>query len=231
MPDKLSAELDAIVPIVCHSSLFQGLSEDEVRTIMPCIESRMHAFSEGEYVWRSGDAVTKIGLVVSGTVHIIEEDFWGNRNIIAQIGVGDEFGEAYACVPDCHMRSSVVAVDGAQVLFMEFGKMATSCGNSCAFHQRLVRNLLTELARKNLLLAEKLEHASQRTTRDKLLSYLSAESNRQGRLAFDIPFDRQQLADYLSVDRSAMSSELGKLRDEGLIMFRKNRFELNATAF
>jgi len=223
---ELSKELREIVPTIYRSTLFQGLAEDEVRTILPCLGSRLRSYDRDEYIWRYGDSINSVGFVVSGRVHLIEEDFWGNRNILAQVDPGEVFGEAYACVPGSCLQSGVVVVEPARVLFMDIQRMACSCTNSCAFHQRLSQNLLAEVARKNLRLTEKLGHTSKRSTREKLLSYLSAESQRQGHLIFDIPFNRQQLADYLSVDRSAMSSELGKLRDEGLIAFSKNHFEL-----
>ena len=121
---------------------------------------------------------------------------------------------------------SVVAAEASAVMFMNVRRVLTTCGSACEFHSRLVRNLLSVLAEKNLRFNDKLTHMTQRTTRQKLLSYLSAESLRQGASEFDIPFDRQQLADYLSVDRSAMSNELCRMRDEGLLGFRRNHFVL-----
>lgn len=227
MNAHLPEELQRVVPVVTRSSLFVGLAEEEIAAILPCLGSYVRGYEDNEHIWRYGDVLSSVGLVVSGKVHLIEEDFLGNRNLLAQIGIGDVFGEAYACVPGSRLRSSVVAAERSRILFMDIRRMACGCTNVCAFHQRLTQNLLAEVARKNLSLVEKLEYASKRFTRDKLLSYLSAESKRQGRLAFDIPFNRQQLADYLSVDRSAMSSELGRLRDEGLIAFRRNHFELH----
>ena len=111
-------------------------------------------------------------------------------------------------------------------MFMDVSRVLTVCGSACAFHARLMRNLLAVLAEKNLQFSEKLTYMTQRSTRQKLLSYLSAESLRRGAREFEIPFNRQQLADYLSVDRSALSGELSKLRGEGLLDYRKNKFTL-----
>ncbi len=165
-------------------------------------------------------------MVISGRVHILKEDFWGNRNIITEALPGDVFAEGYACTQGAELGISAVAAEDSRIIFMEVRRVIITCPSACAFHVRLIRNLLSVLARKNLLMDEKLTHLTQRTTREKLLSYLSSESKRQGSASFEIPYNRQQLADYLSVDRSAMSSELCRMRDEGILTFEKNRFRL-----
>ena len=165
-------------------------------------------------------------MVLSGSVHIVKEDFWGNRNIVTEIGPGQIFAESYACTPGAALGVSVVAAEAAAVMFMNVRRVLTTCSSACEFHSRLLRNLLSVLAEKNLRFNDKLTHMAQRTTRQKLLSYLSAESMRLGSPEFDITFNRQQLADYLSVDRSAMSGELSKMRDEGLLDFYKSHFRL-----
>ncbi len=208
------------------SELFRGIDEAEIRMIMPCINARLHTYEKGEYIARSGDTITSVGMVIVGSVQVIDEDFWGNRNILSHVGEGDVFGASYACVPDVRLQASIVAPEPCRVMFMDIRKMACTCTNACSFHQRLSQNLLMQIARKNLMLTEKIGQTSKRTTRDKLLAYLSAQAKKQGASTFDIPFNRQQLADYLSVDRSAMSSELGKLKGEGVIDYRKNRFQL-----
>jgi CRP-like cAMP-binding protein len=208
------------------SQLFRGIKWDEMEQMLPCLSAEVREFDKDEFILLMGDETREIGLVLSGAVEVIKEDYWGNRNIMGRMVPGDTFAESYACVPGARLNVSVEASEKAQVLFMDVQKIMRTCESSCAFHGRLTQNLMMLLAAKNLYLNAKVNHMMQRTTREKLLSYLSSESVRQGSPAFDIPFNRQQLADYLSVDRSAMSNELGKMRDEGLLEFDKNHFVL-----
>lgn len=208
------------------SPLFRGISKEEIAVMLDCLAAKSREYAKNEFVLRFGESADAIGVVLAGSVHIIKEDFWGNRNIIAKIGPGQIFAESYACIPGAALGVSVAAAEPCAVMFMNVRRVLATCGSACEFHSRLVRNLLSVLAEKNLLFNEKLTHMTQRTTRQKLLSYLSAESLRLGSPEFAIPFNRQQLADYLSVDRSAMSNELSKMRDEGLLDFNKNHFRL-----
>jgi len=166
--------------------------------------------------------------VLSGRVQIIEEDFWGNRNIIADNWPGDIFGESYAFLPGELLRVSAVAAENSSVMMIDARHMLEICSSACHFHTRLIQNILAETAKKNLALTRKLSHMSKRSTREKLLSYLSGQSLAAGSDQFEIPFNRQQLADYLCVDRSAMSNELCKMRDEGLLTFEKSSFHLKS---
>ncbi len=175
---------------------------------------------------RVGDSPESVGLVLSGSVFIIQEDYWGNRNIRARTAPGQLFAEAFACVSGAVMDVSVVADEDSAVMWLNVGRLLHTCPTSCSHHSRMIRNLLSDLAANNLRSNEKLTHVSCRTTREKLLSYLSAEARRQGRPEFSIPFNRQQLADYLSVERSAMSAELSRMQRDGLITADKSRFKL-----
>jgi CRP-like cAMP-binding protein len=213
------------------TALFQGIGTEELVSMLVCLSAGTRTYEKGQMIYAAGDATARLGVVLSGSVHVIKEDFWGNRSILSENGAGQLFGETYAVLPHEVLEVSVVAAAPSEILFLDAGKIMTPCAAPCAFHARLMRNLLAVTARKNLLLTRKMEYMAQRTTREKLLSYLSAESQRQKTASFEIPFNRQELADYLSVDRSAMSNELGKLRDEGILQFRKNRFTLISTAF
>ena len=170
-----------------------------------------------------------VGLLLEGAVLVVQEDFWGNRNLIARIQPGQLFGESYAC-SGAPLGVDVVADSPSRVLWLNVHRVLSVCPNGCAYHSRLIRNLLSVLAEKNLRFKEKLDHMGQRTTREKLLSYLSAEARRQKSSEFDITFNRQQLADYLSVERSAMSAKLGKLREEGVLDFERSHFRLESGA-
>ena len=156
----------------------------------------------------------------------MKEDVWGNAMILGEARPGDLFGEVYACAGVEHLEVSVMAKTDTKVLFLDIQKVLTVCSNGCEFHTQIIRNLLSSIATRTLAMTRKVEHMSQKSLRDKVLSYLSSEAVKAGSNEFKISFNRQQLAEYLSVDRSALSSELGKMRDEGILEFWKNEFKL-----
>ena len=192
-------------------------------TVVVGLGARKRRCGRGEVVLRRGERADRLGLVLSGTLHIVKEDFWGSRTIVGLARSGEVFAEAYACLGGEPLEVAVLAAADAEVLFLN-SVQALSCARPGA--AEFTRNLLTILAGRNLTLTRKIGHMARRTTRDKLLSYLSAQAMQAGGPEFDIPLDRQQLADYLAVDRSAMSTALGKLRDEGVLTFQKNHFHL-----
>ena len=196
--------------------LFRGVPAEELPALLARASARTCAFQKGELLLRRGDVTRRLGLVLEGSVHIIREDFWGNRSIVGLAGPGEVFAESCALAGE-PLEVNVLAAAPGAALFLEADGLTDA---------RLTANLLHLLARKNLMLTRKMRHMARRTTRDKLLSYLSAQALAAGSSEFDIPMDRQQLADYLAVDRSAMSAALGKLRDEGVLTFRKNHFRL-----
>ncbi len=209
-----------------HSKLFQGISETEIETMLSCLSAVTCSYEKGEFVFRQGEQITGIAVLLSGCVHIQKEDYWGNLSILNVITEGEVFGEVYACLGNEELLNHAVAVNPSVVLFMDVNRVLTVCPSACRFHGLLIRNLLNVMASKNKMLTQKLQHMSQRTTREKLLSYLSEQSLKAGSPSFTIPFNRQQLADFLAVDRSAMSNELGKMRDEGLLQFDRSHFVL-----
>lgn len=209
-----------------EASIFRNLSDEEIIGMLPCLNAKEQHIKKNEVIYRPGDQVRKIGLVVSGAVRIEKIDYWGNRKIISVIEPGQIFGEAYAGMKTIPMEMEVLAAVPSVILFMEVGKILTTCGNSCEFHSKMIRNMVYVLAERNYKLTQKMDHLTQKTTREKLLSYFSEQALECGRSDFDIPLDRQQLADYLSVDRSAMSTELGRMKKDGLIEYRKNHFTL-----
>ncbi|MBD9116729.1 MAG: Crp/Fnr family transcriptional regulator [Clostridiales bacterium] len=212
--------------VIRSSQLFSGVSEDELTAMLSCLKSESRDFPKDAFLLRAGDTAESIGLVLSGSVLVIQEDIWGNRNILSKAGPGQTFAAAFACAPGSRLNVSVVAEAPVTAMFLNVKRILTVCPSACTHHSRIIRNLLGELAGKNLRFSEKLTHMGQRTTRAKLMSYFSAEAQRVGRYEFDIPFSRQQLADYLGVERSGLSLELGKMRSEGLLDFQKNHFVL-----
>lgn len=214
------------IPILKNTQLFSGASDEDIEAMLGCLQARLCTYKKGEYVLREGERIERLMMLVKGELHIQRDDYWGNRSIISMVGVGEMFGEAYAAPESGPLMNDVLAVEDSAVIFLDIGKLLTVCPNGCKFHAMAVKNLFFVISEKNRKLVRKLGYMSRRTTREKLIAYLSEEAKRQNSGAFSIPFNRQQLADFLSVDRSAMSNELCKLRDEGLIEFEKNRFRL-----
>ena len=218
--------MEKYISILKYSTLFWGIEEQDLQHMIHCLSGYVTSFGKEEVIYQSGDIVHSVGVVLSGSIAIVQNDFWGNRSILGTATPGELFGEAYACLQSETMIHTVVATEKSEVLFLDIGRVMKTCSSSCNFHTRLIQNLLKVLAERNLSLTQKMRHMSKRTTREKLLSYLSAQSEKQKSRSFQIPFDRQQLADYLAIDRSAMSSTLGKLKKEGVIDFHKNHFQL-----
>lgn len=212
--------------VIRASQLFSGISEDELTAMLTCLDTRQTNFPKDTFLMRVGNTADSIGLLLEGSALIIQEDIWGNRNILSKAGPGQTFAAAYACAPGSVLNVSVVAETPVTAMFLNVGRVLNVCPSACSHHSRIIRNLLSELAEKNLRFSEKLTHMGQRTTRAKLMSYFSAEAQRLGKYEFDIPFSRQQLADYLAVERSGLSLELGKMKNDGLLDFHKNHFVL-----
>nr|MBQ4320501.1 Crp/Fnr family transcriptional regulator [Clostridia bacterium] len=214
------------IPVLKHTQLFAGVTEDEISSMLGCLDARMQSFAKGEYVFRQGEHISSLTVLVSGELHIRRDDYWGNCSIISRVGVGEMFGEAYISPNSGALMSDVVAVADSTVIFFDVRRVITTCPSACRFHAMVVQNLFFAISDKNRQLVRKLGHMSKRSTKEKLLSYLSEEASRNNSSTFTIPFNRQQLADFLSVDRSAMSNELSKLRDDGMIDFDRNTFTL-----
>ena len=214
------------IHILKRTKLFAGVGDDEISAMLSCLGARLYYYKKGEYVLRQGEHLSDIIVLVEGNLHIQKDDYWGNRSILGQVAVGEMFGEAYVAPESGALLNDVVATENSTVIFFDVRKIITTCSSGCRFHYMIVQNMFFAISDKNRKLVQKLGHMSKRTTREKLISYLSEESKKQNSSSFTIPFNRQQLADFLSVDRSAMSNELCKMRDEGLIEFDKNYFKL-----
>lgn len=212
--------------VIRSSLLFSGISEQEFSSMRTCLKAENKNFPKGAFVLRAGDTAESIGLVLSGNVLIVQEDIWGNRNILSKAGPGQAFAAAYACAPGSRLNVSVMAETPVTAMFINVKRILDVCPSACSHHSRVLRNLLGELAEKNLRLGEKLTHMGQRTTRAKIMSFLSAEAQRRRACEFEISFSRQQFADYLGVERSGLSQELGRLKKEGLLDYHKSHFIL-----
>lgn len=213
-------------PILEKCPLFDGIAMEDLQAMMGCIGGHTRNAAKGQFVLREGEPAKYVGMVLSGAVQLIREDYYGNRSIVAHIGPAQLFAETYACAGVSALPVSIVADADSTVLLMDCRRITTSCSSACAFHSRIIFNLLREVATKNLVYDQKIQITSQRTTREKLMAYLLSQAKLQGCNSFSIPYDRQSLADYLEVDRSGLSSEISKLRAEGILQSEKNHFTL-----
>jgi len=214
------------LPILQNTKLFSGVKTADLVAILDCLQASKQNYSKDSYIFREGEQLRHITILVRGCVHIQRDDYWGNRSIINVITPGEMFGEAYIGPESGTILNDVIAVEDSTVMFFDFEKLLTTCSTACRFHKQVIQNLFYAVSEKNRRLVQKLGHMSKRTTREKLISYLSEEAKKQNSGSITIPFNRQQLADFLSVDRSAMSNELCKMRDDGMITFEKNKFRL-----
>ena len=214
------------IEILKRTQLFSGISDTEISAMLNCLQAKLLTFQKGDYVFREGERIDNITVLVKGKLLVQHDDFWGNRNIVNVIRVGEMFGEAYVAPESGSLLNDVIAEEDSAVIFFDVRRILTVCSTACRFHSMVIQNLFFAISEKNRKLVQKIGHMAKRSTRAKLLSYLSEETKRQNSSHFTIPFTRQQLADFLCVDRSAMSNELCKMRDEGLLQFDKNQFTL-----
>jgi len=216
--------MEKIYDIIKEHPLWAGINEDEFEQMSGCIETRIQRYQKGEIVMLAGGRIKDVGMILSGGVSILHGDADGHTAIVALLAVPDLFGEVFACAGIDRSPVTVQANEESKVLFAHYRKMISACSSACGFHAKLIENMLKLIASKNLMLNQKIEILSKRTTREKLLAFFDAE--RGSARKFTVPYNREELANYLCVDRSAMSGELGKMRDEGLIRFHKNEFEI-----
>lgn len=214
---------------ITETDLFCGCSEEDVRNMAEYLGFRTIAYKKGSIIYQEGTSVTDIGLVLSGRVQIGHNDFWGNQSILSIVPAGGVFAEAYACIPGERLMIQVTANEPCEILFINVPKLFTPCAAGSIQH-KLMQNLITISAQKNLQLSRRSLHTSPKTIRERLLSYFLQLMAEQGSQNIELPFDRQQLADYLNLDRSALSKELGKMKKDGLIDYRKNRFSIKKTS-
>lgn len=214
------------IPILKQTKLFSGVNDEEILSMLSCFGASLRVYKKGEFVLRQGERLSDILVLAEGNLHIQSDDYWGNRSILGEVCAGEMFGEAYAAPESGALLNDVAAVADSVVISFDVKRVLTTCSSGCRFHTIVVQNLFFAISEKNRKLVQKLGLLSKRSTREKLISYLSEQAKMQNSASFSIPFNRQQLADYLSVDRSAMSNELCKMRDEGMLRFEKNRFVL-----
>lgn len=206
--------------------LFEGIHSEELLAMLDCLGAKQEEFDKKYTIFSEGSPARRLGVLLSGSAQVIRLDYDGNRSILMEIQAGELFGEAFACAEVDELPISVVANEPCKVLLIENRRILQTCHRGCGFHHRLIYNLMKDLATKNLQLHQRSMIHSKRTTREKLLAYLAPMARKAEGAVFTIPFDRQELADYLEVDRSGLSAEISKLRKEGILESRKKEFRL-----
>lgn len=218
--------MDKFLPVIQNSTIFKNIDQMLIKQALLYLNPKIQKYKKGEGILSAGNKINNIGILLYGNALIVEEDYWGNRNIISKISKGKSFAGAFALSDSYILNVSIVADSSCIILYFNINKLIDMCLNNYSIYFQIIKNLMLDFAEKNIKLNEKLTHMSRRSIRQKVLSYLSFEAIKHNCCEFDINFSRQELADYLSVDRSALSNELCKLRNDGILNFKKNHFIL-----
>lgn len=214
-----------------EARLFKGMTEEELTIALQKLHAKEKEFLKKETIFFSGNPTKKLGLVLKGSVTVENNDIWGNRTILSNIGQSQIFAETYAILSGEPLMVDAVANEYSRILFLDIECLRHLHSTAEAWQIKLLTNLLTISAQKNLALSNRSFYTAPKTIRGKVMAYLNAMALRTGKQAFDIPFNRQQLADYLNLERSALSKELGKMQKDGLISIDKNHFKILRFAF
>ena len=208
------------------SPLFQGIREQDIPGLLTCLGAAVRTAGKQQHILTEGEPANRLGILLSGSASIVHQDIYGNRSIVSLVQPGQLFAESFACAGASTLPVSVVANEDAAFMLIDCRRITQSCSNACGFHNQMIYNLLQAVAARNLEIHQKLEITARRTTREKLMAYLLSQAKLAGRKDFSIPYDRQGLADYLGVERSAMSAELSKLQKEGILTTNRSHFTL-----
>ena len=206
--------------------LFAGIRPEDMEGMLGCIGYHVRAYEKGEIIAFEEENINHVGVVLTGAVDMLKEDLWGNRTMLVRAYPEDVFGETFACGEDSLSVVTFAAAENSRVLFLSFCRVMHTCTHACVFHQTLIENMVRLIARKNRELMRKVEVVSKKTLREKILAYLSIQAQTQGKNSFEIPLGRVEWAEYLCADRSALTRELAKMKEEGLINYQRNSFEI-----
>ncbi len=206
--------------------LFDQVADEDLQRMLHCLGAKIEMFDKKYTIFAEGSPAKYIGIILSGSAHIIQIDYFGNRNLLSEIGPSEVFAEAFACAETQAIPVTVIANEPCEIMLIDCSHILHTCSNHCGFHQQLIYNLMKDLASKTIMFHQRIEITSKRSTREKLLTYLMIQAKKVGSNSFDIPFDRQELADFLEVDRSGLSAEISKLKKEGILDGNKNHFIL-----
>lgn len=212
--------------IILNHKLFDGIGENDLENLLKCLKCKVKTHPKQQIIFNEGQIIYNFGIVLSGNLHLYAYDFYGNRQILANIGRGEMFAESFALAGE-PLPFEVYSVQDCSLLYIKYTKLCSVCQNTCSYHTRLINNIMQIIAAKNISLTQKIRHITAKNVREKVLSYLYSVSKNKKSNYFDIPFNRQELADYLSVDRSNLSNEISKLKQSGIIECERNRFKLS----
>lgn len=213
--------------LLLNSQLFRGVAMEDLPLLLQCLNAREKTYKKGDIIFLEGHSMSEIGVVLDGSVLIEFCDAWGNNNILRTISAGGAFGEEYVCGANMPLVVSIKAATDTTILLVSAARVLRTCTRACESHEKVISNLLFVSVTRSLNLFRRIVHSSPKSIRGRLVSYLSECIKRSGSYSFDIPFNRQQLADYLNADRSAMCNELSKMSKEGLITYKKSHFEVH----
>lgn len=214
-----------------HTILFSNFTEEEMEDLLSSLPTSVRQYKKNEYILHAGDRITQFGVILSGRIVIENTDFLGNQIVLAENQKGDIFAEIYAYLSKVPLMVDVRATENTEVLFLDLAPLHQPTIENKNWYVKFLRNLLTVSAKKNIAFSNRTFHTSSKRARDRIASYLSSQAILHGKNEFTIPFNRQEMADYLNLDRTALSNELGKMEKEGLISFKKNHFTLNEQHF
>ncbi len=216
--------MENIFNIVKNNQLFESINVEDFGSLMGCLSATRKVVKKNAVILKHGEKVECVYVILSGTVKIVKENLDGKENMLAKLGKGEIFAEVFACANIQYSPVTVTALEDSEVMLINYNKVISACPTNCIYHTVLIENMLKLMAKKNLMLQQKVEIISKRTTRERLLLYFDMKRGKNTK--FTIPFSREALADYLCVDRSAMSNELSKMQKEGIIKYHKNDFEV-----
>ena len=206
--------------------LFYDIRDEQLPAFLRCLGARVIEVEKNSVIFSEGERATHVGIMLTGSAQIINYDYYGNRSILGTVGPSELFADEFACSETPELPVSIVADEKSEIMLIECSRILHTCSSACSFHQQMIFNLMKNLALKSLSFHQRADIISKRSTREKLMSYLLMQAKKVNSNRFDIPFDRQELADFLEVDRSGLSTEIGKLKKQGIISNNKRHFEL-----
>ena len=212
--------------VIQQIALFRGMDEAELAAALSALSAKEKTYEKDETILYAGNVSEHMGLVLEGSVTIESNDVWGNRTILSHIEKGGTFAETYALLEDEPMLVDVIANEKSNILFLRIGSLNLLQQDISPWRVKLIGNLLRISSQKNLHLSGRSFHTAPKSIRGRVMAYLNSVSLQKNKIDFDIPFDRQQFADYLNVERSALSRELSNMQQDGLIIVRRNHFEI-----
>lgn len=219
--------MNNMIPILRQCSVFAGITDEETAHLVECMDTRRASYPKGQLIWMTGDTVDRCGIILRGSVRTESIGYGGDRTVIASYKAGGLFGDVVMTAASSKSPVDVVATEDTEVLFLPFGKLMANCESCCGCHEKLRTNLLTEISEKFWQLQDKIRYVSEKSLRARVAMYLLDCRKKNDADTFSVSLSRQELAEFLGANRSALSRELGRMRDEGLISFYRDTFKLH----